>query len=1193
MGMESFIVYPPLAAPIDATFVISGTFDPERLGSGTPSPTTILFGDGTWQETVIGTGDALRADTLAQFAATTSDQLRGVISNETGTGALVFGTSPTLVTPNIGVATATKLNNYTFTTPATGATIALADTSTFSTVGAFASTLTFTGTTTVTFPTTGTLATADDLANYVPVTRTINGSALSSNVTLTTGSIADSSNKRYVSDAQLTVIGNTSGTNTGDQDLSGYVPITRTVNGTALNSNITLTTASIADSLNKRYVTDAHLVVLGNTSGTNTGDQDLSGYVPNTRTVNGHALTSNVTVTKSDLSLDNVTNDAQLKLADLDTDSTFAANSDTKIPSQKAVRSAIAAAVTGLWDDRGGFDASGNAYPTTGGSGTAGAILKGDIWTITVAGTLPTAQVVSIGDVLRALVDTPGSTQSNWSIQENNLGYTAENTANKDTDVTLSANSDTKYASQKATKAYVDALLTNPLSIFAATTSAQLAGVISDETGSGSLVFATSPSLVTPNIGVATATKVNNYTFTQPATGATITLANNSTFATVGAFSTTLTATGTTTLTMPLTGTLATLDGTETLTNKTLTAPVISGLTVINDSGSSQTTINAGTSTGAVAIGNDTNTGGINFRTLTQQIGAWRKDTSLTAPANVFGFYVGASGGTPSTGFGTRINFYADCDGGSNKQLGSYKWSWTDVADATATSKLEFEMSKGGTVGTYYTFEQGSIAIRAATSGTMTFALPATVTDHVITFPSNNASGVLTNDGSGGLSWGLPSSVATLTGTQTLTNKTLTSPTINTPTLTAPVLGTPTSGVMTNVTGTASGLTAGLATSLAGGSGGTIPYQSAAGVTAMLANGTAGYVLQSNGTTLAPTWVPTTSGVTGFTGSLETASPNNTVNASLLLASGGTTHQDAVFSPIGNGAFQLQLADSTATGGNKRGTNAVDLQLERSAAADVASGDYAFIGGGYANRATGFAGAALGMSNICGGQHSFCVGYANTTSNDNCMAIGVSNNLSASLAIGIGSTNVVSATAIAIGDNNNVAANFSMAIGSYCDVPTGDNAYAFGLQAKANKGGQFAKASGMFAAVGDAQVSEFICRRQTTDDTVTVISPNGGGAGIAIASGRTYGFFARVTGRRTDTPGDAFHAVIQGTIANNSGTTALVGSNTDTAITNSAGTWAATAVANNTSDALEIKVTGESGATIRWVAAVTLVEIAG
>lgn len=49
------------------------------------------------------------------------------------------------------------------------------------------------------------------------------------------------------------------------------------------------TTADIADSLDKRYVTDANLTVIGNTSGTNTGDQDLSGLVPNTRniTING------------------------------------------------------------------------------------------------------------------------------------------------------------------------------------------------------------------------------------------------------------------------------------------------------------------------------------------------------------------------------------------------------------------------------------------------------------------------------------------------------------------------------------------------------------------------------------------------------------------------------------------------------------------------------------------------------------------------------------------------------------------------------------------------------------------------------------------------------------------------------------------------------------------------------------------
>lgn len=53
----------------------------------------------------------LKSGNLSQFAATTSAQLAGVISDETGSGALVFGTSPTLTTPKatttMGVGNAT------------------------------------------------------------------------------------------------------------------------------------------------------------------------------------------------------------------------------------------------------------------------------------------------------------------------------------------------------------------------------------------------------------------------------------------------------------------------------------------------------------------------------------------------------------------------------------------------------------------------------------------------------------------------------------------------------------------------------------------------------------------------------------------------------------------------------------------------------------------------------------------------------------------------------------------------------------------------------------------------------------------------------------------------------------------------------------------------------------------------------
>jgi len=53
------------------------------------------------------------------------------------------------------------------------------------------------------------------------------------------------------------------------------------------------------------------------------------------------------------------------------------------------------------------------------------------------------------------------------------------------------------------------AATSNKLSVFSATTSSELAGVISDETGTGALVFANTPTLVTPVLGAATATSIN------------------------------------------------------------------------------------------------------------------------------------------------------------------------------------------------------------------------------------------------------------------------------------------------------------------------------------------------------------------------------------------------------------------------------------------------------------------------------------------------------------------------------------------------------------------------------------------------------------------------------------------------------------------------------------------------------------
>lgn len=83
------------------------------------------------------------------------------MSGATGTGALVLATSPTLVTPVLGVATATSINGNTITTGTGVLTIAAAKTLTAN------NTITLAGTdaTTMTFPTTSATVARTDAAN--------------------------------------------------------------------------------------------------------------------------------------------------------------------------------------------------------------------------------------------------------------------------------------------------------------------------------------------------------------------------------------------------------------------------------------------------------------------------------------------------------------------------------------------------------------------------------------------------------------------------------------------------------------------------------------------------------------------------------------------------------------------------------------------------------------------------------------------------------------------------------------------------------------------------------------------------------------------------------------------------------------------------------------------------------------------
>lgn len=91
---------------------IVGVIPIANLATGTPTGSKFIRDDGTLQA-IAGGGDALTSNPLSQFAATTSAQLRGVLSDETGTGAAVFATSPTLVTPALGTPSAVVLTNAT------------------------------------------------------------------------------------------------------------------------------------------------------------------------------------------------------------------------------------------------------------------------------------------------------------------------------------------------------------------------------------------------------------------------------------------------------------------------------------------------------------------------------------------------------------------------------------------------------------------------------------------------------------------------------------------------------------------------------------------------------------------------------------------------------------------------------------------------------------------------------------------------------------------------------------------------------------------------------------------------------------------------------------------------------------------------------------------------------------------------
>lgn len=88
-------------------------------------------------------------------------------------------------------------------------------------------------------------------------------------------------------------------------------------------------------------------------------------------------------------------------------------DSPNEVFSTQATQALVADALTGAISFRGTYNASLGVYPSTGGSGTSGAVRAGDNWVISTAGTIGGA-TYSVNDTLLALVNSPGQTSANW-----------------------------------------------------------------------------------------------------------------------------------------------------------------------------------------------------------------------------------------------------------------------------------------------------------------------------------------------------------------------------------------------------------------------------------------------------------------------------------------------------------------------------------------------------------------------------------------------------------------------------------------------------------------------------------------------------------------------------------------------------------------------------------------------------------
>ena len=267
--------------------------------------------------------------------------------------------------------------------------------------------------------------------------------------------------------------------------------------------------------------------------------------------------------------------------------------------------------------------------------------------------------------------------------------------------------------------------------------------------------------------------------------------------------------------------------------------------------------------------------------------------------------------------------------------------------------------------------------------------------------------------------------------------------------------------------------------------------------------------------------------------SRNVAAPNATVPAHMLTATGAEANIDLVLQAKGYGAVTFTMPDGTATGGNKRGQYAVDLQRYRGAATSVASADYS-VAVGQDNRASSSAGVAVGYSNVSSGSAA--------------VAIGNTCNVSGTWSVGVGRGNTVAGgQSVAFGENNNVAAGSCGAFGRTNTVAASaaSNSFCFGYNNNApvsaqsimvgeqNSGGGFLFGKTNTGAIGTAYAfglsntvrSGFFFGQANVQD-------GNNGMCYAVGNSNTFSTSAQVMSLgRNNVAGDAWDTVVVGNLA--------------------------------------------------------------